>query len=372
MPFKDECGVFGIFGHPEAANLTYLGLYALQHRGQESAGIAAADGEKLRISRAMGQVAEAFNEQTLQTLPGHIAIGHTRYSTAGESKLENAQPFLIDCAHGQIAVCHNGNLVNALELRDELVRNGSIFQTGSDTEVILHLYARSKAASVEEALSESIAQVRGAYSLAMLTKNRLIAARDPSGFRPLALGRLGDAWIVCSETCALDLIGATYVRDVEPGELLVISDGGLRSIRPFPPQPLSHCVFEHVYFARPDSYVFGRSVNAVRTDLGRILAREAPVAADVVVPIPDSGVCARDRIRGGGGPADEDGVDSQPLHRPHLHPAAAVDPPLQRQGQAQPGAQHHRRSARHPARRLHRPGDDEPQDRQDGEGRRRA
>ena len=292
MPYKDECGVFGIFGHPEAANLTYLGLYALQHRGQESAGIAAADGEKLRISRAMGQVAEAFNEQRLQTLPGHIAIGHTRYSTAGESKLENAQPFLIDCAHGQIAVGHNGNLVNALELRDELVRNGSIFQTGSDTEVILHLYARSRATSVEEAITESIAQVRGAYSLALLTKNRLIAARDPHGFRPLALGRLGDAWIVCSETCALDLIGAQYVRDVEPGELLIISDGGLRSIKPFPPQPLSHCVFEHVYFARPDSYVFGRSVNEVRTDLGRILAREAPIAADVVVPIPDSGVCA--------------------------------------------------------------------------------
>ena len=292
MPFKDECGVFGIFGHPEAANLTYLGLYALQHRGQESAGITSADGEKLRISRAMGQVADAFDEATLATLPGHIAIGHTRYSTAGESKIENAQPFLIDCAHGQIAVAHNGNLVNARELRDELVRNGSICQTGSDTEVILHLYARSRAGSVEEALIESISQVRGAFSLAMLTRNRLIAARDPHGFRPLALGRLGDAWIVCSETCALDLIGAQYVRDVEPGELLVISDGGLRSIKPFPPQPLSHCVFEHVYFSRPDSYVFGRSVNEVRTDLGRILAREAPVPADVIVPIPDSGVCA--------------------------------------------------------------------------------
>jgi amidophosphoribosyltransferase len=292
MPFKDECGVFGIFGHPEAANLTYLGLYALQHRGQESAGITSADGEKLRISRAMGQVADAFDEATLATLPGHIAIGHTRYSTAGESKIENAQPFLIDGAHGQIAVAHNGNLVNARELRDELVRNGSIFQTGSDTEVILHLYARSRAGSVEDALIESISQVRGAFSLAMLTRNRLIAARDPHGFRPLALGRLGDAWIVCSETCALDLIGAQYVRDVEPGELLVISDGGLRSIKPFPPQPLSHCVFEHVYFSRPDSYVFGRSVNEVRTDLGRILAREAPVPADVIVPIPDSGVCA--------------------------------------------------------------------------------
>jgi amidophosphoribosyltransferase len=290
--FEDNCGVFGIFGHPEAANLTYLGLYALQHRGQESAGIAAADGEKLRVSRAMGQVADAFDEPTLEKLSGHLAIGHTRYSTAGESRIENAQPFLIDCAHGQIAVAHNGNLVNARELRDELVANGSIFQTGSDTEVVLHLYARSRARSVEEAIIESIAQIRGAYSLVLLTKNRLIAARDPHGFRPLALGRLGESWIVCSETCALDLIGATYVRDVEPGEVLMISDGGLRSSKPFPPQPLSHCVFEHVYFARPDSYVFGRSVNEVRTELGSILAREAPAGADVVVPIPDSGVCA--------------------------------------------------------------------------------
>jgi amidophosphoribosyltransferase len=290
--FHDECGVFGIFGHPEAANLSYLGLYALQHRGQESAGIAAADGEKMRVSRAMGYVADAFDEAALGSLPGHIAVGHTRYSTAGESRLHNAQPFLIDCAHGQIAVAHNGNLVNARELRDELVRNGSIFQTSSDTEVVLHLYARSKAPAVEEALVDSISQVRGAFSLLLMTKNRLIAARDPHGFRPLALGRLGDAWIVCSETCAMDLIGATYVRDVEPGELLVISDGGLRSIHPFPPSPLAHCVFEHVYFARPDSYVFGRSVNDVRTELGRVLAREAPADADVVVPIPDSGVCA--------------------------------------------------------------------------------
>ena len=290
--FKDECGVFGIFGHPEASNLTYLGLYALQHRGQESAGIVAADGERMRVSRAMGHVAEAFNEQSLGQLPGHLAIGHTRYSTAGESKIENAQPFLIDCAHGQIAVAHNGNLVNARELRDDLVHRGSIFQTGSDTEVVLHLYARSKAPSVEEALVESVAQLSGAFSLVLLTKNRLIAARDPHGFRPLALGRLGEAWIVCSETCALDLIGATYLRDVEPGELVIISDGGLRSVKPFPDAPRAHCVFEHVYFARPDSYVFGASVNEVRTELGRQLAREAPADADVVVPIPDSGVCA--------------------------------------------------------------------------------
>ncbi len=290
--FKDECGVFGIFGNPEAANLTYLGLYALQHRGQESAGIATADGERMRVSTTMGQVADAFTGNVLEGLPGHLAIGHTRYSTAGESKLQNAQPMLIDCAHGQIAIAHNGNIVNARELRDELVRNGSIFQTTSDTEVVLHLYARSKAPSVEEALVESVAQISGAFSLVFLTKNRLIAARDPHGFRPLALGKLGDAWIVCSETCALDLIGATYVRDVEPGEVLVISDGGMRSMKPFPKAPLAHCVFEHVYFARPDSYVFGRSVNEVRTDFGRILAREAPVEADVVVPIPDSGVCA--------------------------------------------------------------------------------
>ena len=289
---KEECGVFGIFGHPEASSLTSLGLYALQHRGQESAGIAVGDGTRMRVVRGMGQVADAFKEETIAGLGGHLAIGHTRYSTAGDSSIENAQPFLIDCAHGQIAVGHNGNFVNAGELRDDLVRAGSIFQTTSDTEVVLHLYARSKAPTVEEALVESISQVSGAFSMVLLTKNRLIAARDPHGFRPLALGRLGDAWIVCSETCALDLIGATYEREVEPGELLIISDGGLRSIRPYPPSQLAHCVFEHVYFARPDSYVFGRSVNEVRTSFGRILAAESPVPADVVVPIPDSGVCA--------------------------------------------------------------------------------
>jgi amidophosphoribosyltransferase len=290
--FNDECGVFGIFGHPEAANMTYLGLYALQHRGQESAGIAASDGARVRISRAMGYVAEAFDSAALSQLPGPMAIGHVRYSTAGESKLPNAQPILIDCSHGQIALCHNGNLVNARELRDELVRQGSIFQSSSDTEVVLHLYARSRARASEDAIVESVAQVQGAFSLVMLTKDRLVAVRDPHGFRPLALGRLGDAYVVCSETCAMDLIGATYERDVQPGEVLVISTEGLRSLQPFAPAPLAHCVFEHVYFARPDSYVFGRSVNEVRTNLGRMLAREQPIDADVVVPVPDSGVCA--------------------------------------------------------------------------------
>jgi len=290
--FKDECGVFGIFGHPEAANMTYLGLYALQHRGQESAGISASDGQQVRISREMGYVADIFDGGTLAKLPGPLAIGHVRYSTAGESKLLNAQPILIDCAHGQIALCHNGNIVNARELRDELVQQGSIFQSNSDTEVILHLYARSKARSIDDAIVESVAQVQGAFSLVMLTRDRLIAVRDPHGFRPLALGRLNDAWVVCSETCAMDLIGATYERDVEPGEVLIISANGVRSIKPFPPAQLAHCIFEHVYFARPDSYVFGRSVNEVRTELGRVLAREKPVDADVVVPVPDSGVCA--------------------------------------------------------------------------------
>ena len=290
--FKDECGVFGIYGHAEAANMTYLGLYALQHRGQESAGIATANEDRLHLSRAMGYVADAFDEDALSSLQGEAAIGHVRYSTAGDSKLVNAQPILIDCAHGQIALCHNGNLVNAGEMREDLVRRGSIFQTNSDTEVILHLYARSQAPTAEDAIVESVSQVRGAFSLALLTKDSLIAVRDPHGFRPLALGQLDGATIVCSETCALDLIGATYVRDVEPGEVLVIGRSGLKSFKPFPRAPLSHCVFEHVYFARPDSDVFGQSVNEVRTNLGRLLAREAPVGADVIIPIPDSGVCA--------------------------------------------------------------------------------
>jgi amidophosphoribosyltransferase len=250
----------------------------------------------------MGYVNEIFDEATLATLTGHIAIGHTRYSTAGESKLSNAQPILIDCVHGQVGICHNGNIVNANEVRDRLVRAGSIFQTNSDTEVVLHLYARSQAGSIEDAIVESITQLTGAFSFALITKDCLIAARDPHGFRPLALGKVGDGWAVTSETCALDLIGATYVRDVEPGEVLVISPDGLRSYRPFAVSKLAHCVFEHVYFARPDSYVFGQSVNEVRTNFGRVLAREAPVDADVIVPIPDSGVC------GAVGFAEESGI----------------------------------------------------------------
>ena len=290
--FHDECGVFGIHGHPEAPALTRLGLYALQHRGQESAGVATTDGERLYLTRAMGQVSEAIDEKALTSLGGDTAIGHVRYSTAGDSQIVNAQPILIDCAHGEIALCHNGNLINAAELRDALVRRGHIFQTGSDTEVVLHLYARSSAGTPPDAIVESVRQVRGAFSLVVLTRDGLMAVRDPHGFRPLVLGALGDAAVVCSETCALDLIGAKYVRDVAPGELLVIGRDGQHSFRPFPPAQPAQCVFEHVYFARPDSVVFGESVHEVRTNLGRRLAREMPVEADVVVPIPDSGICA--------------------------------------------------------------------------------
>ena len=290
--FKDQCGVFGIFDHADAAHMTYLGLYALQHRGQESAGIAAVSEGRIKLSRAMGYVSDVFDGDVLEKLPGRTAIGHVRYSTYGDSRVVNAQPILIDCAHGQIALCHNGNLVNAGELRDAIVRQGAIFQTNSDTEVVLHLYARSTAATAEDAIVESVSQVKGAFSLVMLTPDNLIAVRDPHGFRPLALGRLGDSYVVCSETCAMDLIGATYEREVEPGEVLVIGRDGLRSYKPFPAVTPAHCVFEHVYFSRPDSYVFGQSVNETRTNLGRLLAHESGVDADVVVPIPDSGLCA--------------------------------------------------------------------------------
>ena len=232
--FREECGVFGIYGHPEAANLAYLGLYALQHRGQESVGIATSDGERLQIHKGTGYVADNFDEATFARLRGPDAVGHVRYSTAGETGLKNAQPILIDCSHGEIAICHNGNLVNAQELRTDLVREGSIFQTTSDTEVLLHLYARSKAPSPEDAIIESISAAQGAFSLVLLTKDRLIAVRDPHGFRPLTLGRLGDAYIVCSETCALDLIDATWIRDVEPGEVLIIGPEGVKSLQAVP------------------------------------------------------------------------------------------------------------------------------------------
>jgi amidophosphoribosyltransferase len=290
--FHDECGVFGIWNHAEAGNLAYLGLYALQHRGQESAGIAATDGQNFHVEKAMGWVADVFNKDRLRRLPGHRAIGHVRYSTAGASKLRNAQPITANTARGPIAIAHNGNLTNAEELRREMERDGAIFQSTSDTEVILHLLARAPAGPLEEQLQAALGRVKGAYSLLILTPDAMYAVRDPHGFRPLGLGRLGTAWVVASESCALDLIEATYEREVEPSEIVAISDAGLRSIRFAPATERLHCVFEYVYFARPDTVLWGRNVHTVRKALGRELAREHPVEADIVIPVPDSGTSA--------------------------------------------------------------------------------
>jgi amidophosphoribosyltransferase len=295
--FHDECGVFGVFGHPEAANLAYLGLYALQHRGQESAGIVSSTGHDLYMHKAMGEVEEIFQPRVLSKLPGSSAIGHTRYSTAGDKALLNVQPIMIDCNKGKMAVAHNGNLTNASEWRRKLEHRGSIFQTNSDTEVIVHLVARSQARNLSGALGDALNQVEGAYSLVVLTADELYAVRDPRGFRPLALGKIAGpggetTWMVASETCAFDLLNAQYLRDIEPGEMLRISRSGLESIRFSPPKPHQYCIFEHVYFSRPDSIVFGRPVNESREMLGRLLAREHPAEADMIVPIPDSGVPA--------------------------------------------------------------------------------
>jgi amidophosphoribosyltransferase len=290
--FHDECGVFGVFGHEEASKLTYLGLYALQHRGQESAGIVSSDGTELHLHRAMGEVEEIFTPPVLASLPGNLAIGHTRYSTAGDKALLNAQPIMIDCNKGKVALGHNGNLTNAAEWRRKLEHKGSIFQTNSDTEVIVHLLARSQARNLSGALGDALNQVEGAYSLLVLTTDELIAVRDPRGFRPLSLGRLGDSWLVASETCAFDLLNAQYIREIEPGEMVRISRSGIESIHFAPEKPRQQCIFEHVYFARPDSIIFGRSVTTSREALGRTLAKEHPVSADIVVPVPDSGVPA--------------------------------------------------------------------------------
>ena len=289
---KDECGVFGIWNHPEAANLTYLGLYALQHRGQESAGICAADRGQLHVEKAMGWVADVFTGERLRRLPGSLAIGHVRYSTAGSSSLKNAQPIVATFAKGAIALGHNGNLVNAEQLKAELERDGAIFQSTSDSEVILHLLARAEGQTIEEALPQALGRLRGAFTLVLTTPEMLIGVRDPYGFRPLSLGQLGDAWILASETCAFDLLEARFVRDVEPGEIVFIDSQGVRSLRPFPQTAPALCVFEYVYFSRPDSTLWGRNVHQVRKELGRQLAREHPVVADIVIAVPDSGVGA--------------------------------------------------------------------------------
>ena len=290
--FHDECGLFGIWNHPEAANVTYLGLYALQHRGQESAGIAATDGHNFHTEKAMGWVADVFHPERLRRLPGHRAMGHVRYSTTGSSSLRNAQPITATTARGPIAIAHNGNLTNADFLRKEMEADGAIFQSNSDTEVILHLLARAPAGPLDEQIPHVLAKVKGAYSVLILTPDALYAVRDPHGFRPLTLGRLDESWIVASETCALDLMEAKPERDVEPGEMVIVTDAGLRSRRFAAPTEKLHCVFEYVYFARPDSTLWGRNVHTVRKAFGRQLAREYPVNADIVIPVPDSGTSA--------------------------------------------------------------------------------
>ncbi len=295
--FHDECGVFAVYGHPEASNLAYLGLYALQHRGQESAGIASSDGRMLFCHKSMGHVADIFTPDVLKTLPGRHAIGHTRYSTAGDTVLLNAQPFSVACNKGRVAVAHNGNITNASELRRELEREGSIFQASSDTEVILHLVACSRERTLAGALREAMLQLEGAFSLVFLAEDRVIVARDPHGFRPLAFGQMevsggAKCYVFASETCAFDLIGATYLGDVEPGEMVIVGPEGVTRERYAPVRNRAQCVFEHVYFSRPDSIVYGRPVQQSREALGRLLARESPADADVVVPVPDSGVAA--------------------------------------------------------------------------------
>jgi len=290
---KHYCGIFGVYGHPNAAELTYYGLYALQHRGQESAGIVTSDGKQFRAHIGMGLVPQVFKGNVLHDMAGSIAIGHTRYSTTGSSHLRNAQPLTVDCARGQIAIAHNGNLTNAAQLREELEAKGSIFQTTVDSEIILHLLAQPTLRTESNNLVRSLHRIEGAYSLVIMTENELIGVRDPHGFRPLCLGRIDDAWVLASETCALDLINARFVRDVEPGEIVVINRDGLTSLQAFPEhERRAFCIFEYVYFARPDSTIANRNVYKVRVEMGRQLAREFPLQADLVVPVPDSGNCA--------------------------------------------------------------------------------
>jgi amidophosphoribosyltransferase len=320
------CGVVGIYGHPEAANLAYLGLYALQHRGQESAGIVSTDGDRLFAAREMGHVNDIFTASRLKDLPGSAAIGHVRYSTAGDSSKKNAQPIAVDYAGGSVAVGHNGNLVNAVELREQLEAEGSIFSSTSDTEVIVHLIARSREQHLPDRIADALRQVRGAYSLVFLSETSLIAVRDPMGFRPLVLGKTPKgAWVVSSETCAFELVEAEHVRDVEPGEMVIIDRFGVKTVRPFAAQPPRRCVFEWVYFARPDSTLDGRSVYRARERMGRRLAVEHPVPADVVIAVPDSGVAAAiGYARESGIPYDQGLMRSHYMGRTFIEPSQQI------------------------------------------------
>ena len=322
---REECGVFAVYGHREAARVTYFGLFALQHRGQESAGIKVADGCRVWGHKGMGLVSEVFPEQTLAKLTGTMAIGHVRYSTTGSSVISNAQPFLVHHGEEYYAIAHNGNLTNALAIRRELEVRGSIFQSTMDTEVIVHLMARHLDAGIESALTHALSRVEGAYSLVILTRNTVVAARDPRGFRPLCLGRLGDGWVVASETCAFDLVGAQYVRDIRPGEILIIDENGPRSIAPFPSLPQARCIFELIYFARPDSQVFGQNVYLCRKRLGRQMAREYRPDVDFVMPFPDSGnYAALGYAEGSGIPFEMGMIRNHYVGRTFIQPTQTV------------------------------------------------
>jgi amidophosphoribosyltransferase len=320
------CGVIGIFGHPEAANLAYLGLHALQHRGQESAGIVCTDGERLRWVREMGHVGEIFTQQRLSGLPGFAAIGHVRYSTTGDSSCRNAQPLAVEYSGGSLAIAHNGNLVDAADVRSRLEDDGSIFQTTSDTEIILHLIARSQQNDLPGRMADALRAVHGAYSLAFLSESMLVAVRDPMGIRPLSLGKHEKkGWVVASETCAFELIGAEFVRDIEPGEMLIIDEKGLRSVFPFTSEPPRRCVFEWIYFARPDSTIAGQSVYLARENMGRRLAVEHPVPADLVIPVPDSGTAAAiGYARESGVPFGQGLVRSHYVGRTFIEPSESI------------------------------------------------
>jgi amidophosphoribosyltransferase len=320
------CGVIGIFGHPEASKLAYLGLHALQHRGQESAGIVSSDGQHLHWVREMGHVGEIFTEDRLRVLPGSSAIGHVRYSTTGDSVSNNAQPLAVNYAHGSVAVAHNGNLVDAPDVRARLEAEGSIFQGSSDTEIILHLLARSREGDLPSRIADALRSVHGAYSIAFLSESAMIVVRDPHGIRPLSLGRhKKNGWVVASETCAFELIEAEHIRDIEPGEMLVIDRDGARSLRPFITEEPRHCVFEWIYFARPDSVIAGQSVYAARESMGRKLAIEHPVAADIVIPVPDSGTAAAiGYARESGIPFDQGLIRSHYVGRTFIEPSESI------------------------------------------------
>jgi len=323
---RESCGLFAVYNHPQASYLTYLGLYALQHRGEESAGIISYNGKEFFIHKELGHVADVFNEDILNKLKGESAIGHVRYSTYGSTNIENAQPLLVKCAQGAIAIAHNGNLVNALQLRKELESQGAIFQTTTDSEIILHLIAHSSHGNLLDSLIEALKRVKGAYCFLLMDENSIIAARDPYGFKPLCLGRIKDAFVVSSESCALDLIEAEFLREIEPGEVVVINENGLKSVKPFPkPFHLAQCIFEHIYFSRPDSVIFGENVHVVRERLGKKLVEEYPVNADVIVPVPDSGTsCAIGFSKASGIPIDLGIIRNHYVGRTFIQPSQII------------------------------------------------